>query len=98
VRKRKKVLLAIFVLMFVLPSARALAQVVTYRTEVCVNASNEAAAKRLFPNADFHIIPDFVDSAMNGWRVTATARANNMSDVEEISLRLRQNDRERRGE
>ncbi len=88
----KKVLLAISVLMFVLPSARALAQAQAqpYRTEVCVNASDEAAAKRLFPAATIHVIPNDTNPRMNGWRVTYTSRAENMSDAEEIQLRWRE--------
>ncbi len=94
-KEMKKVLLAILVMAFVLPSARALAQTgrqqtATYRTEVCVNASNEAQARRLFPGASFHVFPDLPDQDMNGWRVMATARPDNMSDAEERVLRVRE--------
>ena len=35
----------------------AAAQAVQYGTEVCVNASSEATARKLFPNARLHVIP-----------------------------------------
>ena len=88
----KKVLLAISVLMFVLPSARALAQAQAqpYRTEVCVNASDADYAKRLFPNASFHVISDSADPLMNGWRIVSGpvgAGGKIMTDAQEIQLR-----------
>ncbi len=76
----------------------AAAQTQQYRTEVCINASNAAEAKRLFPNAVFHIIPDQVNSDMNGWRIVTGTGDKLMSDQEEISLRRRQHNRELVGE
>jgi len=96
----KKVLLAISVLMFVLPSARALAQAQAqpYRTEVCVNASDADYAKRLFPNASFHVISDSADPLMNGWRIVSGpvgAGGKIMTDAQEIQLRQRERNDER---
>ncbi len=71
----------------------AAAQAVQYGTEVCVNASEEATARRLFPNARLHVIPDFVDSEMNGWRFVSGpvgAGGKIMTDAEEIRLRQRE--------
>lgn len=62
-------------------------------TEVCVNASNVADAQRLFPKATLHVIADFVDPLMNGWRiVTGSVGAGGrvMTDAEEIQLRQRE--------
>lgn len=68
----KKMLLAALTLVLLFPiSAKAAAQEVKYGTEVCVNASDEAEARRLFPNAAFHVIPDSHDPAMNGWRIVS---------------------------
>jgi hypothetical protein len=94
----KKVLLAAVALGFSLPFASAaLAQEVTYRTEVCVNASNAAEAKRLFPKATLHIIPDDSDSSMHGWRIVVGS-GRFMTDAEEIALRQQQSLREARSE
>jgi len=82
---------AVLTLVFALPFAgTAAAQGLAYRTEVCVNASDEAQARRLFPNARFHVLPDFADPMMNGWRVVYTGSDRNMSDAEEIYLRRRE--------
>src|SRR3970040_1995878 len=53
------------------PTSEVLAQEVRYGTEVCVNASDLAEAKRRFPNARLHVLPDFADSRMNGWRLVS---------------------------
>jgi len=71
----------------------AAAQTQQYGTEVCVNASNADDAKRLFPNATLHVIPDFVDPLMNGWRhVSGQVGAGGkiMTDAQEIQLRQRE--------
>ena len=71
----------------------ATAQTQQYGTEVCVNASNAEQAKRLFPNATLHVIPDFVDPLMNGWRhVSGQVGAGGkiMTDAQEIQLRQRE--------
>ena len=71
----------------------ATAQTQQYGVEVCVNASNAADAKRLFPNATLHVIPDFVDPLMNGWRhVSGSVGAGGriMTDAQEIELRRRE--------
>ena len=47
----------------------AMAQELRYGIEVCVIASNEAEARRLFANTSFHVLPDFADSELNGWRI-----------------------------
>jgi hypothetical protein len=49
----------------------AMAQTVQYGTEICVNASQAAEAKRLFPNARIHVVPDFPDPEMNGWTIVS---------------------------
>lgn len=71
----------------------ATAQTVQYGTEVCVNASNADQARQLFPNATLHILPDFADPAMNGWRhVSGSVGAGGkiMTDAQEIQLRERE--------
>ena len=76
-----------------LPASKVLAQTVQYGTEVCVNVSDLAEAKRRFPNARFHVLPDFADSRMNGWRLfTGIVRPDGkiMTDAEEIKLRQRE--------
>jgi hypothetical protein len=60
---------------------------------VCVNASAAGEAKRLFPNAKIHVIPDFANSNMNGWRVVTGAVDSNgriHTDAEEIALRVKE--------
>lgn len=62
-------------------------------TEVCVNASNVADAKRLFPTASYHVIPDSPDPLMNGWRIVSGAVGPGgkiMTDAQEIQLRQRE--------
>jgi hypothetical protein len=96
---KRLLLAAVLTLALVLSLAgTAAAQTQQYRTEVCINASNAAEAKRLFPNAVFHIIPDQLNSDMNGWRIVTGAGDKLMSDQEEISLRQQQHDRELVGE
>ncbi len=91
----KKVLLAALALGFSLPFVRtASAQAVTPKTEVCVNASNAAEAKRRFPNASLHVIPDDPDPGRNGIRVVIRGGDKNMSNAEEIRLRAQQHDQE----
>ena len=61
-----------------------------YGTEVCVNASGADYAKRLFPHASFHVIPDSAASLMNGWRIVSGpvgAGGKIMTDAQEIQLR-----------
>ncbi len=71
----------------------AAAQTQQYGTEVCVNASNADQAKRLFPNASIHVIPDSTVSLMNGWRIVSGyvgAGGRIMTDAQEIQLRERE--------
>ena len=90
----KVLLAAALTLGLALPLAgTAAAQTQQYGTEVCVNASNADDAKRLFPNATLHVIPDFVDPLMNGWRhVSGAVGAGGkiMTDAQEIQLRQRE--------
>jgi uncharacterized protein YycO len=61
-----------------------------YGTEVCVNASGVAEAKRLFPNARIHVVPDSTDPDMNGWRIVSgpiDASGRIHSDAQERELR-----------
>lgn len=91
----KKVLLAALALGFSLPFVGAAsAQQVTHKTEVCVNASQEAEAKRLFPNAALHVIPDDPNPGLNGWRIVVRGGDKNMSNAEEIRLRQQQYNQE----
>ena len=60
-----------------------------YGTEVCVNASLADEAKRLFPNAKLHVLPD-LPYGMNGWRiVSGNVRPDGRihTDAEEIYAR-----------
>ena len=71
----------------------AAAQTQQYGTEVCVNASNAADAQRLFPRATLHVIPDFIDPLMNGWRHVSGPVGTGgkiMTDAQEIQLRQRE--------
>ena len=91
----KKVILAATVALGLALSlaGTATAQTQQYGTEVCVNASNTDDAKRLFPNATLHVIADFVDPLMNGWRhVSGQVGAGGkiMTDAQEIQLRQRE--------
>ena len=42
-------------------------QVAQTGTEICVNASNAEQARRQFPNARIHVLPNMPDPDMNGW-------------------------------
>ena len=73
-------------------AGKATAQEVRYGTEVCVNASLADEAKRLFPNAALHVLPDFGDRRMNGWRiVSGNVRSDGRihTDADEIQARQR---------
>ena len=95
----KKVLLAALALGFGMPLAgTASAQQETYKTEVCVNASQAAEAKRRFPNAVLHVIPDDPDQSRNGWRTVVSSGDKLMSDAEEIALCGRQSIRNNHGD
>jgi hypothetical protein len=60
--------------------------------DVCVNASNVAAAKALFPTARFHVIPDDPNPELNGWVVIiGFGDKPPHTDAEEIALRRRAN-------
>ena len=65
----KKVLLAAAVALApsLLFTGKAMAQTPQYGVEICVNASGAEAAKRKFPNARIHVLPDLSDPQMNGW-------------------------------
>ena len=82
-------------------TSKATAQEARYGTEVCVNASLVDDAKRLFPNATLHVVPDFAVRGMNGWRiVSGNVRADGRihTDAEEIQIRRRElNHRGNRG-
>ena len=74
-------------------TGNATAQEGRYGTEVCVNASLVDEAKRLFPNATLHVLPDFTRRGMNGWRiVSGNVRADGRihTDEEEIQIRRRE--------
>ena len=65
-----------------------------FGTEVCVNASGVEDAKRRFPAAHIHVLPDFSHSEMNGWRiVSGRVRANGRFHTDEEELKLRLHDR-----
>ncbi len=84
------VLVSALVLFFAILSGIAAAQEKGPRgsgSEVCVNASDQAEARRLFPGATIHVIRDSPDPLMNGWRIVS-GRATLMTDAEEIQLRL----------
>ena len=73
-------------------TGQAAAQEVKFGTEVCVNASNAAEAKRLFPNAKLHVLPDSVDPKMNGWTIVAGQVGPDgriHTDAQEIGFRQR---------
>ena len=79
-------------------TGKATAQEARYGTEVCVNRSLVDEAKRLFPNATLHVLPDFADPEMNGWRIVSGGVGPNgriHSDPEEISLRRLERGRNR---
>ena len=91
---KKFVLAAALALLLTLPlSGTAAAQQAQYGTEVCVNASLADEAKRLFPNARLHVLPDSPRRGMNGWRiVSGNVRADGRihTDEEEIQIRRRE--------
>ena len=91
----KKIVLA--TALIVIPAAysagHAAAQELGYGSEVCVNASLADEARRLFPKASLHILPDFADQNMNGWRiVSGNIRADGrvMTDADEVKTRVRE--------
>ncbi|MBI2985361.1 MAG: hypothetical protein HYY45_01205 [Deltaproteobacteria bacterium] len=94
----KKLLLVALTLALVLPWAEtAAAQTQRYGTEVCVNASNADEARQLFPTASVHIIRDFADGDMNGWRIVSGpvgAGGKIMTDAQEIQLRRQESRRD----
>ena len=51
----------------------AMAQTQQYGTEICVNASHAEEARRRFPNARIHVLPDFPNRDMNGWTIVSGA-------------------------
>lgn len=74
-------------------AGKATAQEARYGTEVCVNASLADEAKRRFPNATLHVLPDFGDRRMNGWSiVSGNVRGDGRihTDEEEIQMRRRE--------
>jgi hypothetical protein len=77
------------------------AQELGYGSEVCVNASLADEARRLFPKASLHVLPDFPDPNMNGWRiVSGNIRSDGrvMTDAEERQVRVRERNRRFTGE
>ena len=91
---KKFVLAAALALLLTVPlSGKAAAQQAQYGTEVCVNASLVDEAKRLFPNARLHVIPDSPRRGMNGWRiVSGNVRPDGRihTDEEELEIRHRE--------
>lgn len=88
----KKVLLAAALALIPVFSmtAKASAQEARYGREVCVNASLADEAKRLFPDAILHVIPDQHPLGMNGWRIiSGNVRPDGRihTDAEEIQMR-----------
>jgi hypothetical protein len=84
-------------------TGKVMAQTKQYGTEVCVNASLVDQAKRLFPNATIHVLPDFADREMNGWRIVSGPvgpKGRIHTDAEEMQLRRheRSHDSSVRGE
>ena len=74
-------------------AGKATAQETRSGTEVCVNRSLVDEAKRLFPNASIHVLPDFADPDMNGWRIVSGAVGPNgriHSDTDEVQIRQRE--------
>jgi hypothetical protein len=98
----KKIILAaaLIVVPAVYSGAQA-AQELGYGSEVCVNASLADEARRLFPKASLHVLPDFPDPNMNGWRVVSgNVRPDGkiMTDEEERKTRVRERNRRFTGE
>ena len=74
-------------------TGKAMAQTQQFGTEICVNASQAEEAKRRFPNARIHVLPDFPDPDMNGWRmVSGGVRPDGRihTDAEEVRIRQRE--------
>jgi hypothetical protein len=98
----KKFLLAAALTLFpaLFSTGQAAAQTkAEYGTEVCANASGVEEAKRLFPNARIHIVPDSTDRDMNGWRIVAgPVDANGRIHTDAQELKLRQRERRTPGE
>ena len=101
----KKLILAVALAFLLVPAltgtAVAQTQQQQYGTEVCVNASGAAEAKRLFPNASIHVIPDSTASLMNGWRIVSGpvgAGGKIMTDAQEIQLRRQEYNNDWRSE
>jgi hypothetical protein len=70
-----------------------------YGAEVCVNASGVEEAKRRFPEARMHVVPDSPDRDMNGWRIVSGAfDANGRIHTDAQELKLRQRERRTPGE
>jgi hypothetical protein len=86
----KKVLLvaALAVLTGFSVTGKATAQETPSGSMVCVNRSLVDEAKRLFPTAKVHVLPDFTDPNMNGWRIVY---GTSHTDAEEIRHRVREN-------
>ena len=96
----KKVLLAAALVLAPALSftGKAMAQTQQFGTEICVNVSLVEEAKRRFPNATLHILPDFADSEMNGWRIVSGPVGSNgriHSDTEEVRIRQRERGHDR---
>jgi len=92
----KKVLLAAAVALAPALSftGTAMAQTQQIGTEICVNASLAEEAKRRFPNARIHVLPDFPDPDMDGWTIVSGPVGPNgriHTDAEEV--RIRQHER-----
>jgi len=88
----KKVLLAAAVALAPLLSftGKAMAQTQQFGTEICVNASLAEEAKRRFPNARIHVLPDFSDPDMNGWAIVSGPVGPDgriHTDAEEVGIR-----------
>ena len=73
-------------------------QPVVAHIEVCVNQSNAAAAKALFPTARLHVIPDSPHAEENGWVVIVGFGEHPHTDAEEIAIRMRERNKGMRGE
>ena len=73
-------------------------EAVAAHLDVCVNQSNAAAAKALFPTARLHIIPDSPHAEENGWVVIVGFGEHPHTDAEEIAIRMRERNKGMRGE
>jgi hypothetical protein len=91
--KKAMLVAALAILVGFSVTGKATAQEARYGTEVCVNASLADEAKRRFPNATLHVLPDFANRRMNGWKiVSGNVRADGKihTDEEEIQMRWRE--------